>query len=101
MRVSCDPNSKYWIPKPHYCDVFLDGERLLRCQEADEEGAWADVHVLDERGKGVFEGPTLKMERRYGRVEFRFYDRHGRALARDAAGNPLPTPRDPNWTYYD
>lgn len=93
MRVSCDPDSKYWIRKAHYCDVYLDGERLLRCQEADEEGAWADVHVVDERGKVT--------ERRRGRVELRFYDRHGRALDRDAAGNPVPAPRDPNWTYYD
>jgi hypothetical protein len=59
----------------HDTVVYLDGERLDKCVEADDSEGWADVAT--DNGKFLLfqhSGETPPVKRRFGKVEFRSWE---------------------------
>lgn len=57
----------------HRFDVYLDGERLDKCFEADDEAGYARCYATDDNGQPIVDGSgeDLVTVTKYGKVEFR------------------------------
>ncbi len=69
MRMTCD------IPGGNGCNVYLDGEKLRYCIEADDLEGWARCAVQDAHGRLISDhryDDGLMVEMRVGSVTFTF-----------------------------
>ncbi|KQT52206.1 MULTISPECIES: hypothetical protein [unclassified Aureimonas] len=55
---------------PSNFHVFLNGEAVADCVEADDIAGYVIVTPRDERGRLIIEGECYAQQRKTGRVEF-------------------------------
>lgn len=69
----------------HHANVILDGEKLTRCVEADEDEGWARCMVQKADGHMLLDGDHQPVEEiRRGEVRIEFDDPAWRQLAEAA-----------------
>ncbi len=72
MRVSCDPESPHFLACTEIVEIFFNGEKLLRCQEADSEEGWADILLpWTTVGEDGYERKHFMRKRLWGQIEIR------------------------------
>lgn len=60
------------LPEGRFCNVFLDGEKLLDCLIADDDEGWAACMFRDAAGKIVHIEGEVVTEIKRGKIHFEF-----------------------------
>jgi hypothetical protein len=71
VRLSVIEADIGYSPDARLIKPYLNGKRLYNCITADDEEGWCDVYVTDVNGSKIVDGDELKIERLFGKVEFR------------------------------